>query len=842
MWNRIKEVWKGNTSVDHEIIKLAYPGVEGIYLLQLDSKEKNKLGGVGKVARWLDKQYGQEYIVLNYTLDQHVAEMFSKGNVQSFSSPFAEDLYTLLETCYYVHQWFREGHCKKCLIVTQLRAYDPAPLIAACLLLYQNKSMLETANSQRAWEIIKSRGVKVQDVYEPSFMRYVDWFGLLFSGHIPYEQPVQVAKLHLVSVPSWARESYDIDIQARDSSIGEWRSIFSINDADVPFTDGVIDLELHIQGDFMILYTVPLTDHNTGRVRKEPLFRFTFSTLFLPRCPAQLKVPRTILDFACTKPYQLVNADFHIVLNFVPENTLSMTEKDLGNSEAYVRCLADMVDRAPDDAEVVGDADDDYFSSEEEVANNTFDTEDADAFYCDDYDFCAVAEVEGVEYSDAIRELKQTLGECIDEMFQERTHDLLHRESSSFNKRPRRRRKTMSEEHIEGSPEGSHLGSRGNPARRSISEGTTDQELNAIFKEDTALKGSFRGAIGLQRTSPRGRKLHAKSPPEGGEITLQAPPPPPPLPKLAPPPPPGAPAPPGGAPVPPPPPGGKGVPPPPPGGKGVPPPPPPPGGKGVPPPPPGGKGIPPPPPGKGPPPPPGKGPPPPPGKGMPPPPTFGFKSANVSKMKTFHWKQVKQTHAETEGSIWTALAQKQESKGEAEIDLSLLQEMFEKKNHQKKKAVTKAEPVSNKSTAISDSRAQNIGIVLTFLKMPAEDIVAAILACDNERLTHDMLEGMQSIIPQDDEIKALIREKEKNPDVVWGTPEKFVALSGEKVPDLAERLRLWLFALDFAKVLDELTTGMTLFTNALVLLLDEQTQFGEVCFFFFCGFFLLFYA
>eukprot|EP00754_Rhynchopus_humris_P017221 Rhum_TRINITY_DN14549_c34_g1::Rhum_TRINITY_DN14549_c34_g1_i1::g.98954::m.98954 len=608
MWSRLKElVGTTRADTDHEIIKLAHPGVEGVFLLQMDGREK-KIGGIKKTAKWLDKEYGSAYMVLNFTDDAELSGLFQKGHVHPFPNRFTEDLYFLLETCYYVHQWFREGHCEKCLIITDHKGYDPAPLIAACLLIYRNKSLLYTAN--KAWEIVKSRGVKVQACYEPSFMRYIDWFGLLFMDRIPYEQPVRISKLQIVSVPSWARDSYDIDVQSRDNELGEWRSIFCVNDSVRPFTDGSFDLELQVLGDIMILFTVPVTVNRT--VRKEPLFRFTFSTLFLPRCPAQLKVQREILDFACSKSYQVVNTDFHIVLNFVPENLMAMPEKDQSSAEAYVRCLSDMVDRAPSTDGDASSEDDDYFDSEQEdaeaggpgavgagVAADGCDDDDFGDAY-DDYGYCVRQEMSGREYSGLVRELKTTFGETIDEHFQERQAEYVRaqeRQSGSFARRHRGTPQDATVVVDPGTPPASHLHFAEKAAnRRSISEGISDETLGEIFKTGKPttplrdLRRSFsspRSAEGGSPTGSRGggRKSAVsfhQDPTAGAAAAAATPseakplPPPPPAPPTLAPPPPSV----GAVPPPPPPVPGKAAapppPPPPPGGAKAPAPAPPP--------------------------------------------------------------------------------------------------------------------------------------------------------------------------------------------------------------------------------------------------------------------------
>ncbi|XP_047147159.1 formin-like protein 20 isoform X2 [Vigna umbellata] len=260
------------------------------------------------------------------------------------------------------------------------------------------------------------------------------------------------------------------------------------------------------------------------------------------------------------------------------------------------------------------------------------------------------------------------------------------------------------------------------------------------------------------------------------------PPPPPPLPPSngAPPPPPPPPLPPSsGAPPPPPPPmygvpppSMYGTPPPPLGGRGPPPPPPPPGGRGPPPPPP--PGVP--------------GAPTPPGGGPPPPPPFGAKGANVgvdprgrgrgyarptgaaprkSSLKPLHWSKV--TRA-LQGSLWEELQRHGEPQIAPEFDFSELEKLFSlnvpkpadaggKSGGKGKSAGSKTDRV----TLVDLRRANNTEIMLTKVKMPLPDMMAAVLALDESVLDVDQVENLIKFCPTKEEmdlIKAYTGDKE----------------------------------------------------------------------------------
>eukprot|EP01063_Lacrimia_lanifica_P030490 TRINITY_DN4849_c5_g1_i1.p1 TRINITY_DN4849_c5_g1~~TRINITY_DN4849_c5_g1_i1.p1 ORF type:complete len:1343 (+),score=450.10 TRINITY_DN4849_c5_g1_i1:75-4103(+) len=273
------------------------------------------------------------------------------------------------------------------------------------------------------------------------------------------------------------------------------------------------------------------------------------------------------------------------------------------------------------------------------------------------------------------------------------------------------------------------------------------------------------------------------SPPSPGAVPR---PPPPPGGKAPPPPAPPAP---GRPPAPPAPPGGKGPPPPPPAPRGAPAPPPPPGGAPPPPPPPGGKGAPPPPPGgKGPPPPPppgGKRPPPPPGMGG----VKGIAGPPKPKMKQLHWKKLRPNRLA--GSMWDvpprlALA----------FPDSVIKAAFEVKPKDKNEKKKEVVPKKKQSTAIQSQRKQNVGIVLNFLKLPADEIRDAIIEMDGEVIQD--LESLTKILPEAEEVKALNAEK-SDAELVesWGPVEHFLDAVGNGVPDLARRIRYWRFMNEF---------------------------------------------
>ncbi|XP_042948267.1 formin-like protein 20 isoform X2 [Carya illinoinensis] len=351
-------------------------------------------------------------------------------------------------------------------------------------------------------------------------------------------------------------------------------------------------------------------------------------------------------------------------------------------------------------------------------------------------------------------------------------------------------------------------------------------------------------------------------PPMGGSPPPPPPPPPPPM-RGAPPPPPPPPI--RGAPPPPPPPIRGAPPPPPPPMRGAPPPPPPPPMRGAPPPPPPPmRGAPPPPPppiGRGPPPPSHGAPPPPPppgarvsgppappkppGVGPPPPPPLGTRGPNAgadarvlssgrgrglsrpsgmgptttaprrSSLKPLHWSKV--TRA-LQGSLWEELQRYGDSQIAPGFDVSELESLFSatvskpadaggKSGARRKSVGSKAEKVH----LIDLRRANNTEIMLTKVKMPLSDMMAAVLAMDESVLDADQVDNLIKFCPTKEEmelLKGYTGDKEK-----LGKCEQYF-LELMKVPRVESKLRVFSFKIQFSSQISEFKKSLSTVNSA----------------------------
>ncbi|KFK25156.1 hypothetical protein AALP_AA8G073200 [Arabis alpina] len=217
------------------------------------------------------------------------------------------------------------------------------------------------------------------------------------------------------------------------------------------------------------------------------------------------------------------------------------------------------------------------------------------------------------------------------------------------------------------------------------------------------------------------------------------------------------------------------------------PPPPPPGGRGPgalpPPPPPGGRAP-------GPPPPPG---PRPPGGGPPQPPTVIPKGGvrpvipaqNKCSLKPLHWVKVTRV---LPGSLWDELQRHGEAYTAPVFDVSDIKTFFPAIVPQP--VVKTGKPTKN---LIDPKRTTNVEIMLTKVKMPLPDMMAAVLAMDDSVLDIDQIDNLIKFCPTKEEMELL-----KN-----YTGDKTTLGKCEQVPRVESKLTVFSFKIQFGTQLIE---------------------------------------
>ncbi|SPO21738.1 related to Diaphanous protein homolog 1 [Ustilago trichophora] len=261
--------------------------------------------------------------------------------------------------------------------------------------------------------------------------------------------------------------------------------------------------------------------------------------------------------------------------------------------------------------------------------------------------------------------------------------------------------------------------------------------------------------------------------------------------------------------------GGAAAPPPPPGplanvsGGGPPPPPPPPPPSG------GVAGAPPPPP-----PPTGLAPPPPPGApGAPKPPSLPL--IPKKKRKALFWNKIP-AHSLAR-TVWNDLpAQSVDVKGEIER----LDELFAVGSKPVAAVPDNKQngPKAKLTTLLDLTRAQNVSIVLTRIKVPFPELRTALLQCDETKLTVDNLRSIKSCLPTTEELE-LVRDYDGDVGSLSKADQFFKEMLG--IPRLSERLACMVYMRKFELDLEELKPDLRILKHA-VDEINASTKFKSV--------------
>ncbi|KAJ9459697.1 Formin-like protein 5 [Diplonema papillatum] len=198
-----------------------------------------------------------------------------------------------------------------------------------------------------------------------------------------------------------------------------------------------------------------------------------------------------------------------------------------------------------------------------------------------------------------------------------------------------------------------------------------------------------------------------------------------------------------------------------------------------------------------------------------------------SSTRPLFWAKLPPVRASS-SSLWRSL-----SAGAApvSIDAAELERLFAKATS-KPGAAGLSDPRGNLkaakpvSTALSAAKAQNIGIVLSFLKTPHDVICANLVTLSGFSLSE--VEGISSACPTAGELAAITDEKKSGKDAAcWGPPEHF-AYRLSKVPRLEARLAAWKTVLGFAERLCSAEGAAHAFDRMCGALLDPRRGFATV--------------
>ncbi|CAJ0946449.1 unnamed protein product, partial [Mesorhabditis belari] len=188
--------------------------------------------------------------------------------------------------------------------------------------------------------------------------------------------------------------------------------------------------------------------------------------------------------------------------------------------------------------------------------------------------------------------------------------------------------------------------------------------------------------------------------------------------------------------------------------------------------------------------------------GVPPPPPFrdvspgGSLQAASLKTNTLrlHWKPA-QAEApsvptlKNKGTFWKQL-------NLPAIDANKLAQLFETKTKETGVKKTNGEVKPQVLQCLSLKRSQQINIGLTKLP-PANVIPTAIMKFDVMVLNKEMIEKiLKEMMPTTKEVEEIENKQAENPEMPLGNAEQFL-LKLSSIPCLLERLKLWIFMLDY---------------------------------------------
>ncbi|KAE9548865.1 hypothetical protein FO519_007927 [Halicephalobus sp. NKZ332] len=212
----------------------------------------------------------------------------------------------------------------------------------------------------------------------------------------------------------------------------------------------------------------------------------------------------------------------------------------------------------------------------------------------------------------------------------------------------------------------------------------------------------------------------------------------------------------------------------------------------------------------------------------PPPPLLGNKGREqsladkgpISAVK-LHWKPA-QAEAlpipmlKRKGTFWNKV------ETTPSIDTSKLARLFEQKT--KEVSIKKAGEVSKPQylQVLSTKRSQAIAIGLTKLP-PVSVIPTAIRKFDTTVLNKEGIEKiLQTMMPHSEEIEKIQEKQAENPDLPLGQSEQFL-LSLSEIDCLLERLKLWLFMLDYQNIEKDVAESLMELNNAMKEVEDSET-------------------
>uniref|UniRef100_A0A7S1NMM9 FH2 domain-containing protein n=1 Tax=Eutreptiella gymnastica TaxID=73025 RepID=A0A7S1NMM9_9EUGL len=140
-----------------------------------------------------------------------------------------------------------------------------------------------------------------------------------------------------------------------------------------------------------------------------------------------------------------------------------------------------------------------------------------------------------------------------------------------------------------------------------------------------------------------------------------------------------------------------------------------------------------------------------------------------------------------------------------DADKALLEELFSKTKRAAPKAPAPPKnPQDKLKISLDPTREQNVGIVLSYLKLPVSEIKEALLTLDDGKLSYDILGGLQSILPNAEEVRIVEPYLTEPPEVQarLSMAAQFFLMTAT-IPRIGNRIECWLVRNSFDLTQDQ---------------------------------------
>ncbi|CAE6090280.1 unnamed protein product [Arabidopsis arenosa] len=205
------------------------------------------------------------------------------------------------------------------------------------------------------------------------------------------------------------------------------------------------------------------------------------------------------------------------------------------------------------------------------------------------------------------------------------------------------------------------------------------------------------------------------------------------------------------------------------------------------------------------------------GAPRPPPPIeycFQRPAENRASLKPLHW--IKITRA-LQGSLWDELQRRHgESQTAMELDISELETLFSVEAKPEKVRLNDLRRANNNNTYMVNNfrafmRSNNKEIMLTKVKMPLPDMMAAVMAMDDSVLDVDQIENLIDLCPTKEEMELLKTYTGDKANL--GKFEQYL-LELMKVPRFEAKLRVFSFKIQFGTQITEINKSLNVVNSA----------------------------